>query len=394
MAIPNFFQQQQQSLQTGLGLGQAMVDAQQRAMFDPMKQQMMQGQVEAQGIQNQLGQQNIADQGLRTQQGEANLARTQQQTESQKKDDFDTGLRQDIAMLFNANQSEDLWNKVYPDMMAKYGNIAGIKDFMEMLGSKDMHERNKGLLMMQSALNPDQKPVTDKKPTKVAELEAAGYVMNTPEFQEAMKSLIFKDTEGLTNLKPSDVKGINADVTALVSPWKEVYRATKDLQALGKARTGPNQMAIIFKFMKTLDPASTVRESEYDAAKDTAGVGEKMWNMAHKALNGTFLSDVQVEEFISAAKLLANSRAEDVSGSVAGYLEPYGNMIDKTRKKAFLARAKTTLFDIPKAKMKPTELLPTPSMVPAPQAAISLLLSNPDMAEQFKAKYGYLPGQQ
>jgi len=169
MAIPNFFQQQQQSLQTGLGLGQAMVDAQQRAMFDPMKQQMMQGQVEAQGIQNQLGQQKIAGQGLRTQQAEANLAGTQQQTESQRKADFDVEARQDVAMLFNANQSDDLFKKVYADIAPKYENVAGWGDFMDTLGSKDMHERNKGLLMMQSALNPEppEKPMTEYQRKKL-----------------------------------------------------------------------------------------------------------------------------------------------------------------------------------------------------------------------------------
>ena len=85
--------------------------------------------------------------------------------------------------------------------------------------------------------------------------------------EEAMKSLLFKDTDGMTALKPSDVKGINKDVTLLVEPWKGVYKAAKDLDRLGKVKSAPAQMAMVFKYMKALDPTSVVRESEYASAR-------------------------------------------------------------------------------------------------------------------------------
>jgi len=335
MAIPNFQQQSQQALQSGLQIGSAL-----RNSFALQQQQeLAQQQAAEKSAFNrqmqplQLRQAELATQG----QEQQNVAMSQENQKNQ--------AIQGIMPAISLGEKE--WKESFAPMLINQnqGNDNALKTIKALYGKTGKEFTSTALQIMSSLTG---KPIggKEKAPTKVAELEAAGYTQGTPEFQEAMKSLIFKDNEGKTSLKASDIKGINADVTGFVKPWKEVYRAARDLDALGGAKTPAAQMAMIFKFMKALDPASTVRESEYAQAQNTTGIPDRVWNMVQKASSGEFLSENQVKEFVDTAKLMSNSRAEGVSSSVADYLEPYGNLIDETRRSSFLKRADTTLFDI------------------------------------------------
>ena len=68
-------------------------------------------------------------------------------------------------------------------------------------------------------------------------------------------------------------------------------------------RMGFNDVAMIFAFMKTLDPTSVVRESEYaTAANAGVGVPEKIWKAYNKARNGEILLPQLRREIIRAAR--------------------------------------------------------------------------------------------
>ena len=66
---------------------------------------------------------------------------------------------------------------------------------------------------------------------------------------------------------------------------------------------GFNDVAMIFAFMKSLDPTSVVRESEYaTAANAGVGVPEKIWKAYNRALNGEILLPQLRREIIRAAR--------------------------------------------------------------------------------------------
>jgi len=68
-------------------------------------------------------------------------------------------------------------------------------------------------------------------------------------------------------------------------------------------RMGFNDVAMIFAFMKTLDPTSVVRESEYaTAANAGAGVPEKIWKAYNQAKNGEILLPQLRREIVRAAR--------------------------------------------------------------------------------------------
>ena len=66
-----------------------------------------------------------------------------------------------------------------------------------------------------------------------------------------------------TPLDAKDRQGINKDVTTLIKDTVSINKTAKDLSNLKKLGGGPASIALVFKFMKALDPQSVVRESEF-----------------------------------------------------------------------------------------------------------------------------------
>jgi len=74
----------------------------------------------------------------------------------------------------------------------------------------------------------------------------------------------------------------------------------------GKA-TATDDLAMIFAFMKMLDPGSVVREGEFANAQNTAGIPDRVVNAYNRALKGTRLSDKQRAEFFNTATQVMDS---------------------------------------------------------------------------------------
>ena len=73
---------------------------------------------------------------------------------------------------------------------------------------------------------------------------------------------------------------------------------------------GQGDVALIFEFMKMLDPTSTVREGEFATAKETGGVPESIRNTYNQLLSGAFLQPKQREEFLAIAGDIFTSQLE------------------------------------------------------------------------------------
>ena len=68
-----------------------------------------------------------------------------------------------------------------------------------------------------------------------------------------------------------------------------------------KIQAGLGDVALITAFMKMLDPGSTVRESEFATARDTAGLYASLENYLEKAKTGEFLGASQRKVFTDLA---------------------------------------------------------------------------------------------
>ena len=182
----------------------------------------------------------------------------------------------------------------------------------------------------------------------------SGYAFN-PEtggftIDPAIKARI-EDIKAKPTLDAKDRQAINKDFTALTKDTKLIRNTAKDLDKLSKMVgkdgnvSGPSSIAMVFKFMKALDPTSVVRESEFATAENSSGVPENVRNMYNKLVQGGKLGQEQVKQFVRTAKLLANSSIDSSATEVNSFLDTFEGEIPASFKGLMIKRLPTR-FDI------------------------------------------------
>lgn len=91
------------------------------------------------------------------------------------------------------------------------------------------------------------------------------------------------------------------------------------LKASANLKTPAGDIALIFGYMKMLDPNSVVREGEFATAQNAGGIDEKIRNAYNKAKNGTRLQDSQRRDFVKNAEALYNSYAKQYNTRLEEY---------------------------------------------------------------------------
>lgn len=84
------------------------------------------------------------------------------------------------------------------------------------------------------------------------------------------------------------------------------FRSVKDAysRVLGSEDTAAGDIALIFNYMKMLDPGSVVREGEFATAQNAGGIPDRIWNAYNRALTGERLNPNQRKMFANQAKTL------------------------------------------------------------------------------------------
>jgi hypothetical protein len=90
--------------------------------------------------------------------------------------------------------------------------------------------------------------------------------------------------------------------------------------------TGAGDVALVFSFMKMLDPGSVVRESEFALAQNTGGLLTRLQNTLTKAERGEFMTPTQRKEMVALAKQFmdaAQAQADRVQADLMIPVENY-----------------------------------------------------------------------
>jgi len=131
-------------------------------------------------------------------------------------------------------------------------------------------------------------------------------------------------------LKSKDIAGINDKVTGLTKESRGIYNSAKALDALKKNDSAGAKLAAVFKFMKAMDPSSTVRESEQGQVYAASGAAAQLAGMVNNLLGEGKLSDKGFQDLVDTSKVLANSAVTSAGLEVSSYLDVLSDKIDET----------------------------------------------------------------
>lgn len=109
-----------------------------------------------------------------------------------------------------------------------------------------------------------------------------------------------------------------------VSAFRKVNDSWGRVQA--SKETAAGDLALIFNYMKMLDPGSTVREGEFATAQNAAGVPERIRSQYQRLIDGERLTPSQRADFIGQARSLFDAQANtynDVANQYRGLAGEY-----------------------------------------------------------------------
>ncbi len=101
--------------------------------------------------------------------------------------------------------------------------------------------------------------------------------------------------------------------------FAEAQRGLQKVQAAANDNTGAGDVALIFGFMKTIDPGSTVREGEFATAENTGSIDERTWGLYNNLVRGDRLTPSQRERFAATAASQFEAQRATYDQTVAEY---------------------------------------------------------------------------
>lgn len=108
-----------------------------------------------------------------------------------------------------------------------------------------------------------------------------------------------------------------------VRDFQEVRIQAEQIQNLAQRNSGESSamgdLGLVFSFMKTLDPGSTVREGEYATASNAAGIPERVRVAYNNLISGEGLSVEQRRDMAQTAQTLVQARARSYNDVVDRY---------------------------------------------------------------------------
>lgn len=112
-------------------------------------------------------------------------------------------------------------------------------------------------------------------------------------------------------------QALRKEVSDRVKDQRTILSAYEKVRTTAQNPSAANDLALIFSYMKMLDPGSVVREGEFANAQNAAGVPDQIVNIYNRARSGERLNDAQRAQFTASAQNIANQAQESID-SVAG----------------------------------------------------------------------------
>jgi len=190
----------------------------------------------------------------------------------------------------------------------------------------------------------------------------------------------------LTKKREANLKteaGLRGEFNSLLTDFNKVANAHARIRVSAANPSPAGDLALVFNYMKMLDPGSVVRESEFANAAQTGSLESALKNKFGKVFVGEILQFTR-EDFVEKADELfisAQAEAQKTADAYEGIATRAG--VD----------AEDVLANFLQRNTPPEPIQTTESVFTTepPVEALQLLFSNPQLADDFEAKYGALP---
>ncbi len=119
--------------------------------------------------------------------------------------------------------------------------------------------------------------------------------------------------------KFTNTTAIRNDFLQTTKPFQTVREAYERVEASAEDPSAAGDLALIFGYMKTLDPGSTVREGEFANAQNAGSAFQKVGSVYNRVLNGERLTEKQRADFRDRAKRLYGQAEKSHEKTVSQY---------------------------------------------------------------------------
>jgi hypothetical protein len=102
--------------------------------------------------------------------------------------------------------------------------------------------------------------------------------------------------------KPPSAADLRGEYTKGLKEYNEALNGFNKVAAAAKDTSPAGDLAMIFGFMKTLDPTSTVREGEFATAQNAGSVPTQLQSLYNRIISGERLTPQQRSDFVNTAK--------------------------------------------------------------------------------------------
>jgi len=123
-----------------------------------------------------------------------------------------------------------------------------------------------------------------------------------PRFMDAMKARFGMGQRDKKTF--GNERSLRSEYTKLSKPFMEVRDAYGRVLESVKEPSAAGDMALIFNYMKMLDPGSTVREGEFATAAQAQGVPDRIRSAYNRVISGERLSPSARKDFFGRAEML------------------------------------------------------------------------------------------
>lgn len=123
--------------------------------------------------------------------------------------------------------------------------------------------------------------------------------------QSSRTNRVVEDPRAVAPAEPpklSDAAGLRKEFTNESKNFVLAQDGLLKVRRAAKGNSAQNDVALIFGFMKVVDPGSTVREGEFATAENTEGVTGRVRNLYNRLRTGERLNAEQRKGFVDAAE--------------------------------------------------------------------------------------------